>query len=159
MRATRVRTDVSGWWARSGVGASYAAAAILASPLAAQDTAAVRLPDVEVRLSRDASPLRLVPAGTTVLDAAVLRAGRPGAALEEALRLVPGLYAVNPGNPAIDERLSVRGFGARSAFGVRGIQVILDGVPQTLPDGQGQLTDVDLAEAARIEVIRGGTSA
>ena len=134
------------------------AAALLATPLAAQDTVAVRLPEVEVRASRDASPLHLVPAGVTVLGPDVLRRGRPAAALEEVLRLVPGLYAVNPGNPAIDERISVRGFGARSAFGVRGVQVILDGIPQTLPDGQGQLTDVDLAEAERIEVLRGGTS-
>ncbi len=145
------------WWRGPGPGASYAAAALLATPLAAQDTAAVRLPEVEVRASRDASPLHLVPAGVTVLGPDALR-HRPAAALEEVLRLVPGLYAVNPGNPAIDERISIRGFGARSAFGVRGVQVILDGIPQTLPDGQGQLTDVDLAEAERIEVLRGGTS-
>ena len=131
-----------------------------AAPLAAQDTTRVPvLPDIEVRITRAASALRLVPAGATLLDGNALGPGRPAAALEEALRLVPGLHAANPGNPAIDERLSIRGFGARSAFGVRGLQVILDGVPQTLPDGQGQLTDVDLAEAERIEVLRGGTSA
>ncbi|MGH7586256.1 MAG: TonB-dependent receptor family protein [Gemmatimonadales bacterium] len=130
------------------------------SPAAAQDSVRVPvLPDIEVRITRAASALRLVPAGATLLEGSALGPGRPAAALEEALRLVPGVYAANPGNPAIDERLSIRGFGARSAFGVRGLQVILDGVPQTLPDGQGQLTDVDLAEAERIEVLRGGTSA
>ena len=129
-------------------------------PVAAQDSVRVPvLPDIEVRITRAASALRLVPAGATLLEGSALGPGRPAAALEEALRLVPGVYAANPGNPAIDERLSIRGFGARSAFGVRGLQVILDGVPQTLPDGQGQLTDVDLAEAERIEVLRGGTSA
>ena len=59
----------------------------------------------------------------------------------------------------MDERLSIRGFGARSNFGLRGVKVLLDGVPQTLPDGQSQLNNLDLSLVNRVEVLRGGASA
>ena len=59
----------------------------------------------------------------------------------------------------MDQRLSIRGFGARANFGLRGVKVLLDGVPQTLPDGQSQLTNLDLSLVNRVEVLRGGASA
>src|SRR5207247_6063148 len=58
-----------------------------------------------------------------------------------------------------DQSISIRGFGARSAFAVRGIKILVDGIPQTLPDGQGQLTNLELGEVDRIEVLRGSASA
>src|SRR5207248_6488863 len=62
-------------------------------------------------------------------------------------------------NFSLDQRISIRGFGARSAFAVRGVKVIVDGIPQTLPDGQTQLTNLELGAADRIEILRGSSSA
>jgi len=107
-------------------------------------------------------------AGTSPLDApfamSVLRpdSARPGqrhTALDESLALVPGLTAVNRTNPSQDPRISIRGFGARSAFGVRGVRVLRDGMPLTLPDGQTPVDYLSLESVDRIEVIRGAASA
>jgi iron complex outermembrane receptor protein len=72
---------------------------------------------------------------------------------------VPGIYVAERHNPSQDDNLSIRGFGARAAFGVRGVKILLDGIPQTLPDGQGQLSNVELAAVRRIEVLSGASSA
>lgn len=81
--------------------------------------------------------------------------GRPTLSLGEALAQVPGVFVTARGNYAQDTRISIRGFGARSAFGVRGLRIFLDGIPLTLPDGQSQLDSLDLADIGRIEVLRG----
>jgi iron complex outermembrane receptor protein len=72
---------------------------------------------------------------------------------------VPGLVVQNRQNYAQDLQISSRGFGARSAFGVRGVRLIADGIPATMPDGQGQAATFDLDMAERIEVLRGPFSA
>ena len=72
---------------------------------------------------------------------------------------MPGLQIQNRQNYAQDVQISVRGFGARSTFGVRGVRLYVDGIPATMPDGQGQTTNVDLGSAASIEVLRGPFSA
>ncbi len=100
-----------------------------------------------------------MPNATTVLDRTAITRGRATIGLDESLALVPGVYVANRYNFSLDERISIRGFGARSAFAVRGITVLLDGIPQTLPDGQGQLTNLELGETDRIEVLRGSASA
>ncbi len=74
---------------------------------------------------------------------------------DEALWYLPGVYAVNPYNFSQDLRISVRGFGARSAFGVRGLKILLDGVPATTPDGQSQLDHFDPQQFAAVEMISG----
>ncbi|HEY7613460.1 MAG TPA: TonB-dependent receptor, partial [Gemmatimonadales bacterium] len=61
-------------------------------------------------------------------------------------------------NFSLDQRISIRGFGSRSNFGVRGLKILVDGIPQTLPDGQSQLTNVDFADLERAEVLRGSSS-
>lgn len=100
-------------------------------------------------------PSSLVPFATSVLEARDIRNGRPTLSLAESLAPVPGLLATAETNFAQDTRLSIRGFGARSPFGIRGIRVFLDGIPLTLPDGQTQIDTVDLAHVGRIEVLRG----
>lgn len=75
--------------------------------------------------------------------------------LEEYLNAVPGLFTLNSNNYAQDLRISIRGFGARSAFGIRGIKLIVDGIPETTPDGQGQIDNLNLGVIDRIEVLRG----
>ena len=84
-----------------------------------------------------------------------IRAGGAMVNLSEALARVPGLTINNRNNYAQDLQISSRGFGARSAFGVRGLRLYTDGIPASMPDGQGQVTHFDLAGAKRVEVLRG----
>ena len=116
------------------------------------------LSPVTVSVTRADIPLARLPFAVAVVKKADL-AARPTWGLDEALAGVPGVYAANRYNFSLDQRLAIRGFGARSAFAVRGIKILLDGIPQTLPDGQGQLTHVDLGATDRIEVLRGSASA
>jgi len=99
------------------------------------------------------------PASVSRLDAEDIRTGRPALDLSELLAAVPGMQAQNRHNAAQDLQVSIRGFGARSTFGIRGIRIYVDGIPATMPDGQGQLSNIDLASAASIEVLRGPYSA
>mgnify|MGYP003324284762 CR=1 FL=1 len=64
--------------------------------------------------------------------------------LQDYLRAIPGLFTQNANNYAQDLRVSLRGFGARSAFGIRGVKIIVDGIPETTPDGQGQIDNICL---------------
>ena len=82
-----------------------------------------------------------------------------GLSLADWLDAVPGIYAQNRYNLAQGLRPAIRGFGARAAFGVRGIQVLVDGVPLTLPDGQTELDVLDLEQVARVDVVRGPAAA
>jgi iron complex outermembrane receptor protein len=100
-----------------------------------------------------------LPAAVDVIDAERIRDGQMRVNASEALAAVPGLVAQNRQNYAQDLQISSRGFGARSAFGVRGVRLITDGVPATMPDGQGQPSAFNLDMAERIEVLRGPFSA
>nr|WP_298122529.1 TonB-dependent receptor [uncultured Pseudoxanthomonas sp.] len=84
---------------------------------------------------------------------------RSQSALSEVLVGVPGLLARERQNLAQDTQLSIRGFGARSTFGVRGLRLYADGVPATMPDGQGQVSHFNMLGADRVEVLRGPFSA
>ena len=75
--------------------------------------------------------------------------------LQDYLRAVPGLFTQNANNYAQDLRVSLRGFGARSAFGIRGVKIIVDGIPETTPDGQGQIDNIPLGLLKNLEVLRG----
>lgn len=122
--------------------------------------APTQLPVVEVSIAREA------PRSTLDLPFAVTRttpdSSRPGLAhvgLDEFLLHLPGVTVANRGNPTQDPRIAIRGFGSRSAFGVRGIRVLRDGIPLTLPDGQTPVDYLDLESVGSIEVIRGSASA
>jgi iron complex outermembrane receptor protein len=88
-----------------------------------------------------------------------IREGQLLVNLSEPLIGVPGVSAQNRQNYAQDLQISVRGFGARSSFGVRGVRLYADDVPGTMPDGQGQFSNFDLGSADRVEVLRGPFSA
>jgi len=79
--------------------------------------------------------------------------------LQEYITEVPGLFSLNAYNYAQDLRIAIRGFGARSAFGIRGIKLIVDGIPETTPDGQGQVDNLNLSAINRIEILKGPSSA
>jgi iron complex outermembrane receptor protein len=96
-----------------------------------------------------------LPAAIDVVGADRIGAAQPRVNASEALAAVPGLVVQNRQNYAQDLQISSRGFGARSAFGVRGVKLIADGVPATMPDGQGQAATFNLDMAERIEVLRG----
>ena len=96
-----------------------------------------------------------VPVSIDSVGSEALREGQPKVNLSESLARVPGLVIQNRNNYAQDLQLSIRGFGARSTFGIRGIKLYADGIPATMPDGSGQSTNFDLFSAQRIEVMRG----
>lgn len=112
-----------------------------------------------ITITRVPEPLARAPLAVTILTADALLLADPGLSLATALAAVPGASAQSRYSAARDESLAFRGFGARAAFGIRGVRVLLDGIPQTLPDGQGQLTNVDVRRLDRIEVLRGAASA
>ncbi len=117
-----------------------------------------RLETIEVTVTRTTEPLSRVPAAVAVIGQRDLRRGQPTLGLDEALNNVPGVYVANRYNFSLDQRLSIRGFGSRANFGTRGVRILLDGVPQTLPDGQSQLTNVEFGALERVEVLRGASS-
>ncbi len=120
-----------------------------AAPVQAVTVTATRIPEAAAD----------VPASLDVVDAADVRDARAQVDIGEGLARVPGLFAKDRHNYAQDVQLSVRGFGARSTFGIRGVRLYVDDIPATLPDGQGQITNVDLGSVQRIEVLRGPFSA
>jgi iron complex outermembrane receptor protein len=99
-----------------------------------------------------------VPAAVTVITQDDIQRARQQVALDEALSQVPGLFMQNRYNFAQDLRVSIRGFGSRAQFGIRGVKVLVDGIPETLPDGQGSVDSLDLGATKQIEVIRGPSS-
>src|SRR5438132_3548361 len=117
------------------------------------------LPPAVVSVTRGNPPINRIPQAVQLVDKTEISRARPTWGLDEALAAVPGVYAANRYNFSLDQRLSIRGFGSRAAFAVRGVKVLVDGIPQTLPDGQGQLTNLDLGAVDRIEVLRGSSSA
>src|SRR5215213_12042216 len=129
---------------------------ILGAALMLVATVAVAQEDaVVVTATRVPQPSLEIPASVDRLYAEEIRDGRPQINLSESLGRVPGIVVQNRQNYAQDLQISSRGFGARSTFGVRGVRLIADGIPATMPDGQGQAASFDLASADRIEVLRG----
>ncbi|MES2182438.1 MAG: TonB-dependent receptor, partial [Pseudomonadota bacterium] len=100
-----------------------------------------------------------LPVSIDVVDAEKIQEGQLQVNISESLARVPGIVAQSRGQYAQDVQISSRGFGARSQFGVRGIRLYADGIPLTMPDGQGQAGTFDLGSAKSIEVMRGPFSA
>ena len=100
-----------------------------------------------------------LPAAIDVVDGDRISAAQMRVNASESLNAAPGLVVQNRQNYAQDLQISSRGFGARSAFGVRGVRLLADGIPATMSDGQGQVATFNLDVAERIEVLRGPSSA
>lgn len=95
------------------------------------------------------------PGAIARIDALTLREGQRQVNLSEALQRVPGFTALDRNNYAQDLQIQTRGFGARSTFGIRGVRLIVDGIPSSGADGQGQAASFPLSSLDRIEVLRG----
>ncbi|TFW20275.1 TonB-dependent receptor family protein [Duganella callida] len=140
-----------------------AIAALLAAgsalPACAAEEPAPMTDTVVISATRVGHPGFELPAAIDVIDADRIREGQARVNASESLAAVPGLVAQNRQNYAQDLQISSRGFGARSAFGVRGVHLVADGIPASMPDGQGQAATFNLDMAERIEVLRGPFSA
>ncbi len=95
------------------------------------------------------------PASLQAISREVIEDAGPQVNMSESLNRIPGVVALNRQNYAQDLQISIRGFGARTQFGIRGVRLIIDGIPATIPDGQGQSATVSLTSTDRIEVLRG----
>ena len=116
---------------------------------------AQQLEEVVISASRAQMRSFDAPAAVQLIDRQAIEGGGPQINLSESLVRAPGLTILERQNYAQDLQISIRGFGARSAFGVRGIRLLIDGIPATTPDGQGQSSSVSLTSTDRLEVLRG----
>ena len=137
---------------RSWEKASWALVVAGVSPL---PLAAQSLEEVVISATRSEQRSFDAPAAISVVDRDTIQNGGPQINLSESLNRVPGLTILNRQNYAQDLQLSIRGFGARTPFGIRGIRLMIDGIPATTPDGQGQGSSISLPSTERIEVLRG----
>ncbi len=139
---------------------AYVVTSIFTSLTYAQDAgvSASGLEEIVVEATRISNPLDRIPASISVVQQDEIQLGRQQLGLDEALNRVPGLFMQNRYNFSRDLRISIRGFGARSSFGIRGVKILVDGIPETLPDGSGQVDSIDLGATRQIEVIRGPSS-
>src|SRR5580698_10828896 len=144
---------------KSLVGIAALFAMVLACPAAHSQMRSGDLDTVVVTATRIAEGSRDLPISIDRVDSQTIREGQLQVNLSESLMTVPGVSAQSRQNYAQDLQLSVRGFGARSSFGVRGVRLYSDGIPGTMPDGQGQFSQFDLSSADHIEVLRGPFSA
>lgn len=117
--------------------------------------AQIELDPVVVTAERTRQTTFDAPAAISAVTREVIDSGGPQVNLSEVLNRVPGISILNRQNYAQDLQLSIRGFGSRSTFGIRGVRLIVDGIPATMPDGQGQASNIALGSAQRIEVLRG----
>ena len=133
------------------------AAALL--PSRARAAEAPPSPEIVVTATRVEAPSFDVPASISSVPGEELRQDALGVNVSDDIGFVPGLLARNRNNYAQDQQISIRGIGANSTFGIRGVRVYQDGIPATGPDGQGQVSQFNLESAQRVEILRGPFSA
>ena len=119
----------------------------------------IPLDSIVVNVLRGTVGLNRAPYAVSVSSGQALQLGNTGFSLDEALQGIPGLQIQNRYNYTVGERISIRGFGARSQFGARGIKILVDGIPATMADGQSTLDHLDIGSLGRAEVLRGPAAA
>ena len=142
---------------------SIIVALLFFSPLIGQSqvdsTKTQALPEILIKSSRIIEAKQQLPLAITSLDIKETKDVLQQLSFNDYISSVSGLMALNTNNFSQDLRVSIRGFGARSAFGIRGVKLIVDGIPETTPDGQGQIDNLNLAAIEKIEIIKGPSSA
>jgi iron complex outermembrane receptor protein len=131
------------------------AAAVLVPTAQAQEDTNNSLKEIVISASRAVQRRFDAPGAIDSVQVDPFRTASPLVNLSELMGGVPGLQIRDRQNFAQDLQLSVRGFGTRSTFGVRGVRILIDGIPATMPDGQGQAATASLTSAKRIELLRG----
>ncbi len=119
----------------------------------------IPMDSIVVSVLRNTNGLGRTPYAVTVQSGRALQLGNTGFSLDEALQGIPGVQIQNRYNYTVGERISIRGFGARTPFGVRGITTLVDGIPATMADGQSVLDHLDIGSLGRVEVLRGPSAA
>lgn len=132
--------------------------ALLAVPACATAEEPVELEEIVVSAPRVETRLSRVPGAVSVVNEAQIQRARQGLGLDESVARVPGVFLQNRYNFAQDLRISIRGAGARAPFGIRGVKILVDGIPATLPDGQSTVDALELESISRVEVLRGASS-
>jgi iron complex outermembrane receptor protein len=122
------------------------------------DTTHYELAPIVVTATRSGRSIDRVPYAVSIIETKEIQCAESGLSLDEALRSVPGVMVNNRFNLSQGDRLSIRGIGSRAPFGVRGIKIILDGIPLTMADGQSQLNNLDLGSVGKIEILHGPSS-
>ena len=131
-------------------------AALASTATSAQETASPHPSEtLVVTATRIEKSAYDIPAAIDAVNGDDIREHRPNVDLSEGIGRIPGIVVQNRYNYAQDLQVSSRGFGARASFGVRGVRLLQDDIPLTMPDGQGQTALFDLEGATRIEVLRG----
>ena len=121
-------------------------------------TSTITLAPVILESTKLNTPRKTLSQALTIYDFGDRQRYHQQLSLQEYLRQVPGLFTLNANNYAQDLRLSIRGFGSRAAFGIRGVKLVVDGIPETTPDGQGQLDNLPLGLIQSLTVLRGPAS-
>ena len=127
---------------RLGLASSLASLTLISASAAAQSVTRPPangqqpLEEIIVKATKIERPLDHVPSAASVVGQDDIQYARQQLGLDEALNRVPGMFMQNRYNFAQDLRISIRGFGARAQFGIRGVKVLVDGIPETLPDGE-----------------------
>lgn len=142
----------------AGLGAAATPSATAAQQEELPEADTVPVSELRVTVTRTERDHRRAPEAISVLGSDLVTQGERRVSLEESLRFVPGVYSQNRRNFSLGDRVTIRGVGARAQFGVRGIQILVDGIPLTMPDGQAAVDAVDLNSVGRVEVIRGAAS-
>ncbi|MDH3747573.1 MAG: TonB-dependent receptor [Gammaproteobacteria bacterium] len=137
---------------------AYAAGGLAVAAPSDSATDSAELDEIVVRATRMDKRINEIPAAISVVTKDDIQRGSQQLALDESLAGVPGVFIQDRYNFSRDLRIAIRGFGARSSFGIRGVKIIVDGIPESLPDGQGQSDAIDLGSTQQIEVIRGPSS-
>ncbi len=144
----------SAWPLRSGVLTCAVVATLHPSAAPAQT-----LDDVVISASRSEQRIFDAPGSIDAVSRERIERSGPQINISESLGYVPGINVANRNNYAQDLQISIRGFGSRAPFGVRGVRLMIDGLPQSLPDGQGQTSQFASTSADRLEVLRGPLAA
>lgn len=126
---------------------------------APQDTTVIPLDTLQVPVTRTTVSSARAPVSLSLIGRERIQGARATIGLDEALAGVPGVIIDNRQNFSLGSRVVIRGLGARAAFGVRGVRVLVDGIPLTMPDGQTNLNNLDLGSAGAIHILRGPASA
>ena len=139
-----------------GLGAVAATGLLITGTAAADGTGGEQpLPSIVVTATRVPQSSFDLPMSIDSVDQQTIEQGQPDVNLSEMAQRIPGVVVQDRANYAQGVQVSSRGFGARASFGVRGVRLLLDGIPLTMPDGQGEPSVFSLSSAGRIEFLRG----